>query len=84
MTSACASDLMIDHRVVRARPDAMTDLPDGYGGVHRGKWERADESVRCSGFWAKHLHADRPTGLRVGPGSQMPVISNLNQFLFTM
>jgi hypothetical protein len=31
--------------------------------------ERADESVRCSEFWAKLLYANRPTGL--GPGSQM-------------
>ena len=33
--------------------------------------ERADESVRCSGFWAKLLHADQPTEL--GPGSQRPL-----------
>jgi hypothetical protein len=33
--------------------------------------ERADESVRCWGFWAKLLHADRPTGL--GPDSQVTV-----------
>ena len=32
-------------------------------------WERAVVSVLCSGFWAKLLHANRPTGL--GPGSQM-------------
>ncbi len=35
---------------------------------HATFWERADESVRCSGFWAKLLYADRPTGLR--PASQ--------------
>ena len=37
-------------------------------GNHATFRERADESVRCSGFWAKLLHADRPTGL--GQGSQ--------------
>jgi hypothetical protein len=31
--------------------------------------ERANESVRCSGFGPKLLHADQPRGL--GPGSQM-------------
>ncbi len=36
--------------------------------------KRADESVRCSGFWAKLLPADRPTGL--GPGSQVTGSSN--------
>ena len=33
-----------------------------------------NESVRCSGFWAKLQHADRPTGL--GPGSQVTCRSN--------
>ncbi len=42
--------------------------------------ERADESVRCLGFWAKLLHADRPTGL--GPGSQ--VTSSGNSFYVTL
>ena len=33
-----------------------------------------NESVQCSGFWAKLQHADRPTGL--GPGSQVTCRSN--------
>jgi hypothetical protein len=44
---------------------------------HATFWERADESVRCSGFWAKLLLADRPTGL--GPGDQMT--GSCNAFL---
>jgi hypothetical protein len=32
--------------------------------------ERAHASVRCLGFWAKLLHADRPTRTGLWPGSK--------------
>ena len=56
-------------RMVMPECTAASGLHD-----HATILDRADESVLCSGFRAKLLHADRPTGR--GPGSQVSGISD--------